>query len=130
VLNTADRNLVFANATYTLNPPPVWQAKRYCMAGVPAEHTHFTQQQTLPVGHPQLQQAGHDSVNSSSAANPASAAAGFGSSSGKRVEQSVMFAAAPDSSLFQHFMDRTAMMLAQTEALRSSDTKYIALQPR
>lgn len=42
---------------------------------------------------------------------------------------SVMFAAAPDSGHFQHFMDRTALMLVQAERLRTSSTKYIALQP-
>lgn len=41
------------------------------------------------------------------------------------VINDVMFAASPDSYSFQHFLDRVAMMLAQTYHLRSSETQYI-----
>jgi hypothetical protein len=102
------------------------------MAGTPAEHTQFAQQHHQQQ-HPQLQQAGQ-SISKPNPSTISTAAAAWpfsiSSSSTARIQQSVMFAAAPDSHLFQHFMDRTAMMLAQTEALRSSNTKYIALPPR
>jgi hypothetical protein len=46
------------------------------------------------------------------------------------MHSSVMFAASPDSHSFQHWSDRVAMMLVQTERLRGSATKYISSTPR
>lgn len=46
------------------------------------------------------------------------------------VHASLMFAASPDSYSFQHWSDRVAMMLVQTERHRSNTTKYIAMPPR
>lgn len=42
------------------------------------------------------------------------------------IARDVMFAASPDSNSFQHFLDRVAMMLAQTFHLRSPATEYIS----
>uniref|UniRef100_A0A383VJH0 Glycosyltransferase 61 catalytic domain-containing protein n=1 Tax=Tetradesmus obliquus TaxID=3088 RepID=A0A383VJH0_TETOB len=46
------------------------------------------------------------------------------------VQQEVMFAASPDSYSFQHWNDRTAMMLTQARHLLSNTTKYIVAPPR
>eukprot|EP00882_Tetradesmus_deserticola_P023982 GHRQ01026184.1.p1 GENE.GHRQ01026184.1~~GHRQ01026184.1.p1 ORF type:complete len:186 (+),score=20.73 GHRQ01026184.1:26-559(+) len=47
-----------------------------------------------------------------------------------QAEQEVMFAASPDSHAFQHWRDRTGLMLTQARHLISSETKYITTLPR
>ncbi|WIA14784.1 hypothetical protein OEZ85_003268 [Tetradesmus obliquus] len=46
------------------------------------------------------------------------------------AEEEVMFVASPDSNSFQHWRDRTALMLTQARHLLSNETKYIAAPPR
>jgi hypothetical protein len=46
------------------------------------------------------------------------------------VQEEVMFAASPDSNSFQHWRDRTAMMLTQARHLLSNTTKYIVAPPK
>jgi hypothetical protein len=48
----------------------------------------------------------------------------------EHAEDEVMFAASPDSNSFQHWRDRTAMMLTQARHLQSPATKYITSLPR
>lgn len=50
--------------------------------------------------------------------------------SSRHVHASLMFAASPDSHSFQHWSDRVAMMLVQTERHRNNATKYITMAPR
>ncbi|KAF6251788.1 hypothetical protein COO60DRAFT_1274715 [Scenedesmus sp. NREL 46B-D3] len=52
------------------------------------------------------------------------------SAAGIDVEEEVMFAASPDSGTFQHWRDRTAMMLTQAQHLLKPSTKFIASPPR
>jgi hypothetical protein len=53
----------------------------------------------------------------------------FSATSGP-VEEEVMFAASPDSNSFQHWRDRTALMLTQAQHLLKPSTKFIAAPPR
>jgi hypothetical protein len=46
-----------------------------------------------------------------------------------QVEQEVMFAASPDSNSFQHWRDRTAMMITQAWHLLNNATKFIVAVP-
>jgi hypothetical protein len=48
---------------------------------------------------------------------------------GVQVEEEVMFAASPDSAFFQHWRDRTALMLTQAQHLLSPKTKFVAAPP-
>jgi hypothetical protein len=100
-LNQHGRNFVFANTSYGFNPPPHW-APQCCMCeGKPAGHSQFTTAQDFTT---------------------AAAAAG-------QVEDEVMFAASPDSGFFQHWRDRTALMLTQAQHLLSPKTKFITDLP-
>eukprot|EP00882_Tetradesmus_deserticola_P030933 GHRQ01034947.1.p1 GENE.GHRQ01034947.1~~GHRQ01034947.1.p1 ORF type:complete len:251 (-),score=102.83 GHRQ01034947.1:63-731(-) len=49
---------------------------------------------------------------------------------GSDVQEEVMFAATPDSNAFQHWRDRTALMLTQAQHLLTPRTKFIAELPR
>jgi hypothetical protein len=46
------------------------------------------------------------------------------------IEEEVMFAATPDSNAFQHWRDRTALMLTQAQHLLKPNTKLIAAPPK
>ncbi|WIA21266.1 hypothetical protein OEZ85_000500 [Tetradesmus obliquus] len=95
-LNQHGRNFVFANTSYQMNPPPHW-ANQCCMCeGKPAGHSQFTVPQAELPG-----DAGE-------------------------VQDEVMFAASPDSSFFQHWRDRTALMLTQADHLLNPNTQFIA----
>jgi molybdopterin-guanine dinucleotide biosynthesis protein A len=52
------------------------------------------------------------------------------SASDSHFEEEVMFAATPDSNSFQHWRDRTALMLTQAEHLLKPHTKFIAARPK
>eukprot|EP00882_Tetradesmus_deserticola_P021314 GHRQ01023079.1.p1 GENE.GHRQ01023079.1~~GHRQ01023079.1.p1 ORF type:complete len:366 (+),score=109.13 GHRQ01023079.1:54-1151(+) len=65
----------------------------------------------VPPGHTQFAQQGNFSARSD-------------------VEEEVMFAATPDSHAFQHWRDRTALMLTQAQHLLTPRTKFIAAMPR
>jgi hypothetical protein len=46
------------------------------------------------------------------------------------VEQEVMFAASPDSDSFQHWRDRTALMITQASHLLTHATKFVVVPPK
>ncbi|WIA44546.1 hypothetical protein OEZ86_007277 [Tetradesmus obliquus] len=95
-LNQHGRNLVFANTSYQMNPPPRWRQQWpccMCKRG-PAGHTQFTDQKAF--------------------------------ADASTDEEEVMFAASPEYGFFQHWRGRTALMLTQVQHLLSANTKFIA----
>lgn len=107
-LNQHGRNLVFSNVTYdaATSPPPGWTSdNRHCMGGKIVSHSQYAR-------------ASRDSD--------------VKSGTDLATFDTVMFAASPDSASFQHWSDRVAMMLVQTEEVRSSrgQIKYISSPPR